>query len=261
MAVLALAPSPSPDAGARPRPDTSPKRAADRPRCASREPLRRPRSRCAAARSRPAPRWFLPHVLALQSGQPRLDLGLAEVQAPSDAEPARPAALAAQVVERLRRNVEVVSELGQGQDGLEQVVDSRVCWSHGTGAQAAPSAVEVGRDRAGMTRSSTPQWPSLAPIARTPTWPLTSEFGGAEGTRTPDPLHAMQMRYQLRHSPAARSRRRGPTLEDARARARTGEQAGRCPQPRGSSSALSPPGSTDIRLAASPTPHSTMRHT
>ena len=25
--------------------------------------------------------------------------------------------------------------------------------------------------------------------------------GGAEGTRTPDPLHAMQMRYQLRHSP------------------------------------------------------------
>ena len=36
---------------------------------------------------------------------------------------------------------------------------------------------------------------------RTPTWPLTCVFGGAEGTRTPDPLHAMQMRYQLRHSP------------------------------------------------------------
>jgi hypothetical protein len=45
------------------------------------------------------------------------------------------------------------------------------------------------------------EWPCLAPIARTPTWPLTCEFGGAEGTRTPDPLHAMQMRYQLRHSP------------------------------------------------------------
>lgn len=28
-------------------------------------------------------------------------------------------------------------------------------------------------------------------------------FGGAEGTRTPDPLHAMQMRYQLRHSPVS----------------------------------------------------------
>src|SRR4051794_14734889 len=26
--------------------------------------------------------------------------------------------------------------------------------------------------------------------------------GGAEGTRTPDPFHAMEVRYQLRHSPA-----------------------------------------------------------
>lgn len=26
-------------------------------------------------------------------------------------------------------------------------------------------------------------------------------FGGPEGTRTPDPLHAMQVRYQLRHRP------------------------------------------------------------
>ena len=31
-----------------------------------------------------------------------------------------------------------------------------------------------------------------------------SLFGGAEGTRTPDPLHAMQVRYQLRHSPVER---------------------------------------------------------
>ena len=28
-------------------------------------------------------------------------------------------------------------------------------------------------------------------------------LGGAEGIRTPDPLHAMQVRYQLRHSPVA----------------------------------------------------------
>ena len=26
-------------------------------------------------------------------------------------------------------------------------------------------------------------------------------IGGAKGIRTPDPLHAMQVRYQLRHSP------------------------------------------------------------
>jgi hypothetical protein len=28
-------------------------------------------------------------------------------------------------------------------------------------------------------------------------------LGGAEGIRTPDPLHAMEVRYQLRYSPAA----------------------------------------------------------
>ena len=26
-------------------------------------------------------------------------------------------------------------------------------------------------------------------------------MSGAKGIRTPDPLHAMEMRYQLRHSP------------------------------------------------------------
>ena len=37
---------------------------------------------------------------------------------------------------------------------------------------------------------------------------LTPAFSmsGAEGTRTPDPLHAMQVRYQLRHSPVEQAR-------------------------------------------------------
>ena len=42
-------------------------------------------------------------------------------------------------------------------------------------------------------------------------------FGGAEGIRTPDPLHAMQVRYQLRHSPrsgAARVRATRGILAD-----------------------------------------------
>src|SRR3954453_12822772 len=34
--------------------------------------------------------------------------------------------------------------------------------------------------------------------------PGPSVVGGAEGIRTPDPLHAMEVRYQLRHSPATR---------------------------------------------------------
>ena len=41
--------------------------------------------------------------------------------------------------------------------------------------------------------------------------------GGAEGTRTPDPLHAMQMRYQLRHSPNS-----ARTLADSRAEVKSG---------------------------------------
>ena len=49
--------------------------------------------------------------------------------------------------------------------------------------------------------------------------PLTCYFfGGAEGIRTPDPLHAMEVRYQLRYSPATLARTslalRGQTLED-----------------------------------------------
>jgi hypothetical protein len=44
--------------------------------------------------------------------------------------------------------------------------------------------------------------PGKEKTAGTGMLPLFQRFsGGAEGTRTPDPLHAMQVRYQLRHSP------------------------------------------------------------
>ena len=35
---------------------------------------------------------------------------------------------------------------------------------------------------------------------------FSEKRGGAKGIRTPDLLHAMQTRYQLRHSPAAHHR-------------------------------------------------------
>lgn len=38
-------------------------------------------------------------------------------------------------------------------------------------------------------------------------------FSGSEGTRTPDPLHAMQVRYQLRHRPELRPGPAGATLK------------------------------------------------
>jgi hypothetical protein len=36
---------------------------------------------------------------------------------------------------------------------------------------------------------------------------LCAFLGGAEGTRTPDPLVANEVRYQLRHSPVVRTKR------------------------------------------------------
>ncbi len=57
-----------------------------------------------------------------------------------------------------------------------------------------------------------------SPIALTPGHPKVTALphnsppsGGAEGTRTPDPLHAMEVRYQLRHSPVGSAQHtRGP---------------------------------------------------
>ena len=39
-----------------------------------------------------------------------------------------------------------------------------------------------------------------------------SDLRGAEGIRTPDPLHAMEVRYQLRHSPETPSGTTGEHL-------------------------------------------------
>ena len=54
---------------------------------------------------------------------------------------------------------------------------------------------------------------------------LTCFSCGAEGIRTPDPLHAMQVRYQLRHSPIASPNERVTTrgiLANRRARSEIG---------------------------------------
>jgi hypothetical protein len=48
--------------------------------------------------------------------------------------------------------------------------------------------------------------PCSQPSVKVQNTALIRCFGGGEGTRTPDPLHAMQMRYQLRHTPLALSR-------------------------------------------------------
>ena len=53
--------------------------------------------------------------------------------------------------------------------------------------------------------------------------PAPIACGGAEGTRTPDPLVANEVRYQLRHSPKARSRL--PAV-----RRPAGRNVGRCPR-------------------------------
>jgi hypothetical protein len=63
---------------------------------------------------------------------------------------------------------------------------------------------QPGRDQSVTTQPlKTPETPPPEPEKG----PLPSRFtSGAEGTRTPDPLHAMEVRYQLRHSPATPTR-------------------------------------------------------
>ena len=49
---------------------------------------------------------------------------------------------------------------------------------------------------------------SQRPSSRIGSGPLPcGSIGGAEGTRTPDPLVANEVRYQLRHSPVVRTKR------------------------------------------------------
>ena len=48
------------------------------------------------------------------------------------------------------------------------------------------------------------------------TYVATHHKCGAEGIRTPDPLHAMQVRYQLRHSPIASAWQRRGILANTR---------------------------------------------
>jgi hypothetical protein len=43
---------------------------------------------------------------------------------------------------------------------------------------------------------------------------MASDLGGAEGTRTPDPLVANEVRYQLRHSPGWSIHTRQPAEND-----------------------------------------------
>lgn len=58
--------------------------------------------------------------------------------------------------------------------------------------------------------------PQLRPHRRVKKIPTSEEMGiegGSEGIRTPDPLHAMQVRYQLRHRPGLLLARLPPPLQ------------------------------------------------
>ena len=76
-----------------------------------------------------------------------------------------------------------------------------------TGVHTCPRRGLASASReSGKSGRRRPAEPSPAQRSEMPTRPRAMREtscapGGAEGTRTPDPLHAMQMRYQLRHSP------------------------------------------------------------
>lgn len=53
----------------------------------------------------------------------------------------------------------------------------------------------LGAPRAHEKRGPLLETPEKVPLTR-------ADVSGAKGTRTPDLLHAMQTRYQLRHSPS-----------------------------------------------------------
>ena len=129
--------------------------------------------------------------------------------------------------------------------GLEKIV----AWSHLLGCGVAPPAGGLrsmagaghGSQRGQGTRSDgrrrchppNGQWPCPVSSVEVRTWPPAWCFGGAEGTRTPDPLHAMQVRYQLRHSPLNNSGNvtQPPSRSEIRGTARSPPGAGARPHP------------------------------
>ena len=52
----------------------------------------------------------------------------------------------------------------------------------------------------------------VAPVLGATIVRFAADYGGSGETRTPDPLHAMQVRYQLRHRPSRWSRFPGSNL-------------------------------------------------
>lgn len=73
------------------------------------------------------------------------------------------------------------------------------------------ASLQVGRAVNGALWARGPERATVEPVRESGENPIRPAvlLGGAEGTRTPDPLHAMQVRYQLRHSPIAWTNRTG----------------------------------------------------